>query len=73
MEPQLPEFDRKYETDIRCGRSAEKSAKKTQTATIIAGTSGSFVVDALHADVIPPIDNNRIFHGGPGIPWRFCL
>lgn len=42
MAPFNLEIDVKNQTDIRCGRSAELAARRTQTATILAGTSGAF-------------------------------
>lgn len=51
MAPYYPEFDVKHETDIRCGRSAELAAGRTQTATILAGTSGAFRTRSLPVDL----------------------
>jgi len=40
--PVYGEFETKYMIDVRCGRDAVKSAARTQTATIEAGSEVGF-------------------------------
>ncbi|KAF1993279.1 lytic polysaccharide monooxygenase [Amniculicola lignicola CBS 123094] len=49
-----------FSPNMICGREAEKAAKKTETATVIAGSEVGFRI----AKIISERDN--IFHDGPG-------
>ncbi|KAF2183991.1 lytic polysaccharide monooxygenase [Zopfia rhizophila CBS 207.26] len=54
----VPFFDL-HSPNMVCGREAEKSAAKTETATVVAGDEVGFRI----ADIVP---GDLIFHDGPG-------